>query len=404
MKITITIILALALFGANAQKKLTATNSVQYDELGVVQYIDSNAFTYNNWAGSIYSYEPQFGFEGAVFDYSLDEPRVRWNVQTNYSGTSLPLAMNGTWNNTFTAENLILSESTNDKSEFIYDAGGNLINTKFYYWDGTNFILNFEVVSEYNAGNKLTFQEEIYHGNGSPETQSIDSLFYNASDQMVRSVTNAWDGVAFYEVSESFITYSGTEVDNIQLWEGDVSTPLAWAYDIYYTYSGGRPTNIDAYQVVSGVPETTIFIEINYTYGTNNKVSMKEFFVGGDLFQQVDYVYDAQGFVTQNTSSELDFNTSLTYVSEVKKFYYQSTADLNEVIAAEATVFPNPSTDFISIQSNEKIEQVAVFNMNGNLMLTQNSGDISIANLPAGIYIAKVKTAIGVAQARFVKQ
>ena len=126
--------------------------------------------------------------------------------------------------------------------------------------------------------------------------------------------------------------------------------------------------------------------------------------MGGDVFQQFDYVYNAQGFITELTSSEMDMNTSALYSASVDKFYYQNTADVNEVVVAEASISPNPASDFIAIKTNDEIEQIAIYSINGNVMLTQNSGDISIAHLPAGVYIAKVKTATGFAQARFVKQ
>ena len=100
----------------------------------------------------------------------------------------------------------------------------------------------------------------------------------------------------------------------------------------------------------------------------------------------------------------MDMNTSALYLESVDKFYYQNTADVNEVVVAEASISPNPASDFIAIKTNDEIEQIAIYSINGNVMLTQNSGDISIAHLPAGVYIAKVKTATGFAQARFVKQ
>ncbi len=403
-KITL-IALIFSAVGVSAQQKLIGKNSVNYDEMGVVQYIDSNEFIYTSWDGSLFSNEPVFEFDGSVFDWTMNDPRAACNIQKNYSGTTLPLSLYDTWNNTIANGKITISESSSDKTEYMYNAAGMEVNMKLYFWNGSMFELNNEVASQYNAENKLTVRESSYFGGGPQQVVQLDSMFYNVGNQLIRSISYGWDGnVTLYAANQSLITYTGTEVQNIQLYQGDDVTPLTWTYDIDYIYAAGKPTNIDAYQVTNGVPSTTIFIEINYTYGSNTKISSYEGILGGDVFQQFDYVYNAQGFITELTSSEMDMNTSALYSASVDKFYYQNTADVNEVVVAEASISPNPASDFIAIKTNDEIEQVAIYSINGNVMLTQNSGDISIAHLPAGVYIAKVKTATGFAQARFVKQ
>ena len=403
-KITL-IALIFSAVGVSAQQKLIGKNSVNYDEMGVVQYIDSNEFIYTSWEGSLFSNEPIFRFDGSVFDWAMEDAPIKWNVENLYIGNSLPLSLLDTYNNTIVAGNATVSQSSSDKSEFVYNAGGEVSNFKSYSWDGFSFILNYEIASQFNAAGKLSVRENIDHAGDPQQVVQIDSMFYNVGNQLIRSISYGWDGnVTLYAANQSLITYTGAEVQNIQLYEGDVVTPLTWIYDIDYIYAAGKPTNIDAYQVTNGVPSTTIFIEINYTYGSNTKISSYEGILGGDVFQQFDFVYNAQGFITELTSSKMDMNTSALYLESVDKFYYQNTADVNEVVVAEASISPNPASDFIAIKTNDEIEQIAIYSINGNVMLTQNSGDISIAHLPAGVYIAKVKTATGFAQARFVKQ
>lgn len=396
--------LMLVTFGASAQQKLIGTNTVVYDETSAIQYIDSSVYAYNSFEGSLLSNEPQFIFEGSVIDWAYEFPAIKWDTEKSFTGTSLPLMFEDLWTNTFVGGNATVSESSSDKEEFTYDGAGNLTNNKTYFWDGSVFVLVEEWDYEYDANGNKTFDQYTFHGSGSPVVESYDSLFYDASDNLIRSISYDWDGTsAFYAGSESLITYSGSEITNLKLYAGDDVTPLEWIYDIYYTYVSGVVTGIDGYPVMAGVPDSVIEVEIDFTYAANGKLSTYEGYSDSLQFVQRDYEYDAQDFISKITKSDLDFGTSTMYISSVTDYYYQLTANLDEEVLSEANVFPNPSEDFITISTDSEIDQVTVYGLNGKVMLTQNNGNIDISNLPAGAYIAKVKTTTGVSQARFVK-
>jgi hypothetical protein len=62
-----------------------------------------------------------------------------------------------------------------------------------------------------------------------------------------------------------------------------------------------------------------------------------------------------------------------------------------------ANVFPNPTQDFIRIESNEPLESVSIYDLNGRLVF-QNSFvsntklEINLAHLNSGIYVLKVQS------------
>lgn len=406
MKKTLLFGLLIASVGANAQQKLIATNITEYDQTGAIQYIDSNEYTYASWDGSLFSNEPTFKFEGAVYDWVYELPAIKWDVQNNYTGSSMPLTLNETFNNTIVNGNATVSQSGNQRIEFMYDLSGNLINRKDYFYNGTSYELGYENTFAFDGNNNLILEEGISYGGGTPELESVDSLFYNASNQMIRYANYSLDFTTSTLMisSESIITYAGTDILNVKLYQESSPGVFEWAFDIDYTYGAVNPLSLAGYQVTNGVPDSSPMIEIDFAYGANGRLSQYDAYLGGDLFQQNVYTYDAQDFITEIEESSLDFMTSALYTAQVQKFYYQSTAGIDEVAIAEARIYPNPSNDFISISTDSEIEEVAIFSSNGAIMLTQKSGDISIANLPAGVYIAKVKTSTGVAQARFVKQ
>ncbi|MCD6598085.1 MAG: T9SS type A sorting domain-containing protein, partial [Bacteroidales bacterium] len=58
------------------------------------------------------------------------------------------------------------------------------------------------------------------------------------------------------------------------------------------------------------------------------------------------------------------------------------------------SVYPNPVQDFITIKSMQKLNNLKIYNVAGNLIkivdLTSKSGDIDVSDLPEGIYLLRV--------------
>ena len=75
---------------------------------------------------------------------------------------------------------------------------------------------------------------------------------------------------------------------------------------------------------------------------------------------------------------------------------------------SKISIYPNPATDFINFQSKAMIEEIQVFNLSGQMVLTSkqtgNSIQVNIANLPSGIYLAKIKSAQGWSSQKLIKQ
>lgn len=65
-------------------------------------------------------------------------------------------------------------------------------------------------------------------------------------------------------------------------------------------------------------------------------------------------------------------------------------------ISAGISVYPNPATDFIIIDSKEKIGKVQIFDIAGRLVLTTsgNANRIDIHQLKPGTYILKTQAGL----------
>jgi hypothetical protein len=69
------------------------------------------------------------------------------------------------------------------------------------------------------------------------------------------------------------------------------------------------------------------------------------------------------------------------------------------------TIYPNPAQSMIMIDTKAQINKVEIYNSEGTLkMIINNSENIDINELSAGLYIAKVYTMQGITSATFLKQ
>ena len=94
-------------------------------------------------------------------------------------------------------------------------------------------------------------------------------------------------------------------------------------------------------------------------------------------------------------------NTSSTEIAIIKKddvvAGIKNTLTINDV-----QIYPNPAQDFLAIESNESIESIDIYTINGALIKKvayigdQTSTKINLTELKNGVYIATVKTKKGV--------
>lgn len=69
------------------------------------------------------------------------------------------------------------------------------------------------------------------------------------------------------------------------------------------------------------------------------------------------------------------------------------------------SVFPNPVTDFIQVNSKGKIESVQIFDSNGRLVASPAASEkMNVSSLKTGAYILRLKIDGKVESMKFVKK
>lgn len=71
----------------------------------------------------------------------------------------------------------------------------------------------------------------------------------------------------------------------------------------------------------------------------------------------------------------------------------------------DLSIYPNPTADYINILNvKHEIQKVAIFDLTGKQMLSDNKQRINVSKLPSGIYVLSVKTEVGIKTFKFIKQ
>ncbi len=82
-----------------------------------------------------------------------------------------------------------------------------------------------------------------------------------------------------------------------------------------------------------------------------------------------------------------------------------STAGINEMnVGLNIAVYPNPTATSLTIQTNEIIENVFIYDIMGSLVQTETKTHFSVENLAVGMYLLQVHTDDGIKTMRFIKE
>jgi hypothetical protein len=69
-----------------------------------------------------------------------------------------------------------------------------------------------------------------------------------------------------------------------------------------------------------------------------------------------------------------------------------ATSGIDDVVANQLKIFPNPAKDELFIKSSSRIEKIELYTLTGALLLSDSNftGKISLSALPQGVYLLKI--------------
>jgi hypothetical protein len=105
----------------------------------------------------------------------------------------------------------------------------------------------------------------------------------------------------------------------------------------------------------------------------------------------VDLLNNQRIFNTIVDKGAFEFGSMPTSINELSK-------------SITISFYPNPASSFVSINTEEEIQTISIYNTLGALVQTERTKSFSVANLSLGLYILKVKTEKGTGSIRFIKE
>ncbi|MGC4129158.1 MAG: T9SS type A sorting domain-containing protein [Bergeyella sp.] len=86
---------------------------------------------------------------------------------------------------------------------------------------------------------------------------------------------------------------------------------------------------------------------------------------------------------------------------------YNSTLAANDISKAETKLYPNPVSDYLHINTSDKILNVTVYNFAGSIVknnVVANNGSVDLRNLNSGNYIISITTDKGIITRKIIKK
>jgi len=112
---------------------------------------------------------------------------------------------------------------------------------------------------------------------------------------------------------------------------------------------------------------------------------------------------EGAGLTTVNTASGLDANFGFGGAHYPTWVLLSSTLATKSNLLIDFSIYPNPATDIVNIQSDDAVKNVSIFNILGKQVYSKsNENTIDTSSLGSGIYLIKVETSKGNATRKLV--
>ena len=263
----------------------------------------------------------------------------------------------------------------------------NLAGCSTDYFNVCNTDVNFASVPSNYEGYQQALTGVGYAG-------FVNSYFMNYQEYLEIKLTDSFLTGKKYSVSfyVSFANISKKSCDGFGVY---FSVDSVTYYDPFYGFLPLQPQ----VQNPSG----------NIINDTANWILISDTIVaqGGEKFMTIGNFKDDAN--TLNVTNNYDIhNYSYYYIDDVSVVLCDSVTGSPELFSNNLiNLYPNPSTDVITISSTDKLTSIVIYNMVGAVVIqdfsNQTKTTLGIAALPKGVYFAYLTTTKGTVVKKFVK-
>ncbi len=233
-------------------------------------------------------------------------------------------------------------------------------------------------------------------------------------------LTDVDDGYS-YEVESREYFYANNELDSIALYDSYYGDEFNGSYTFDYDAEGKiqeiRMNDLsgkleqkwvtafagDLIQSLSRFDYFTDTVEVLariHQYDHKSNIPFAEIQTPKDVFEIIEIIEVneyPEFLIPFRHSTQIDIIEQQTFgdFTDEYFYYYSSTVgtDNERIVMTPITVSPNPTSDYINIEVEEKISSVSILSLNGQLMSqqTSNSNAVDVRNLVNGQYTVIVE-------------
>jgi len=165
--------------------------------------------------------------------------------------------------------------------------------------------------------------------------------------------------------------------------------------------------NSYTYDAIHGLPNTvSAFDALDYyaiyrhldalcDYTFNGSLTGKDVALGNGSSNQISMPGGMHNLIQSDAPNFANPESSYTYpcnsVQNPRQAYCGSAASLNEPsISNSITLFPNPANTVVTLETEQAISSIEIFNVQGELVKTAHTTTIQLEELQSGVYFVKV--------------
>ncbi len=254
------------------------------------------------------------------------------------------------------------------------------------------------------VGVSLNAQTEIYNEDfesGIPATYTIVDNDGNTPNTAVAEYTDAWIGIVDPNNDGNHIAASTSFFDPVGEASRWLITPAislgAFGNILYWDARSHDPSFPDGYRILVSRTDTQLssFTDTLYL-----------------IFQEI--AKDWQTRSANLSAIGLDNETvHIAFINETDngfKLYLdnirvemEDPVGLNETAKTNIKVFPNPTTDQITVTGVENIQSISVYSLDGKMVLNSNDNKVSMQHLAPGKYIIEVQSDAQIVRSTVIK-
>jgi photosystem II stability/assembly factor-like uncharacterized protein len=232
---------------------------------------------------------------------------------------------------------------------------------------------------------------------------TADGKVWNSLDYGVN-----WNDVTPFQNSSYYVTCVLTSPNNVATayvtrsgYRSNDNTPLVFKTTdngaTWTNVSGNLPALAVNDILVMPGDENILFVanDAGVYYTTDGGVNWQRLGTGMPFVAVLDIHFNSnQSKIIAGSFGRSIYTTDISTITGVDEPAMQTSISL----------FPNPTSDFLQVETSLNVDRLRVYDLSGKLVLTTTEKRISVASLASGVYVAEIGAGETVSRMKFVKR